>query len=184
MGVLVIGYGNPLRQDDGLGWHVAERLRARTMVGVDVVASHQLAPELAEAISRAELVVFVDARHGTEPGRVTLQTTVASSEKVAFSHFLLPGQLLGLAGALYGVCPPAWTITVDGESFWARTRSHTSRPGHCPDRSAADLRAGRRPPRGAHGLERKSRQGLPILLSTNPVFLLPLRSLSHAARPT
>ena len=23
---LVIGYGNPLRSDDGVGWHVAERL--------------------------------------------------------------------------------------------------------------------------------------------------------------
>ena len=25
--VLIIGYGNPLRGDDGFGWHAAERLR-------------------------------------------------------------------------------------------------------------------------------------------------------------
>ena len=25
-GVLVVGYGNALRTDDGLGWHAAERL--------------------------------------------------------------------------------------------------------------------------------------------------------------
>src|SRR5580704_15594719 len=49
---LVIGYGNPLRSDDALGWH-ASRLLAQALAGqeVDVITCHQLTPELAEPLS-------------------------------------------------------------------------------------------------------------------------------------
>ena len=61
-GVLVIGYGNALRTDDGIGWHVAERLADDARLdGVMVIQRHQLTPELALDISRADLVVLIDA---------------------------------------------------------------------------------------------------------------------------
>ena len=59
--VLVIGYGNPLRSDAEPGggppssWQLTEGGRT------DVMACHQLTPELAEDVSRAGLVVLVDA---------------------------------------------------------------------------------------------------------------------------
>jgi hydrogenase maturation protease len=71
---LVIGYGNPLRRDDGFGYQVARRLAELLPADrADVIACHQLTPELAEPISRSELVIFVDARQGAEPGRVDWQ---------------------------------------------------------------------------------------------------------------
>jgi hydrogenase maturation protease len=118
MATLVIGYGNPLRQDDGLGWHVAERLCAARLPGVEVVACHQLTPELAEPISRAERVVFVDVREGAVPGRVECRAATLEVEAdLAFSHHLLPGALLQLARELYGTCPPSWVVTIDGAAF-------------------------------------------------------------------
>jgi hydrogenase maturation protease len=118
MAALVIGYGNPLRQDDGLGWEVAARLRAEDLPGVDVVACHQLTPELAEPISRAERVIFVDICQGAEPGRVKCRPlTPDSAAELAFSHQVRPGALLHLARELYGACPPAWVVTVDGAAF-------------------------------------------------------------------
>ena len=61
-GVLVVGYGNPLRSDDGIGWHAARLLATDPRLDrARVLTRHQLAPELAEDVSRASLVVLVDA---------------------------------------------------------------------------------------------------------------------------
>lgn len=126
MVALVIGYGNPLRQDDSLGWHVAERLIAEGLPAVDVLTCHQLTPELAERISRTECVVFVDARAGPAAGRMACRAVAPHAAGSAFSHHVAPGALLMLARALYGACPPAWVVTVDGAWF-----------GHGPDLSPA-----------------------------------------------
>ena len=55
---LVIGYGNSLRGDDGAGPYAARLLQnMNDEGGWDIVACHQLTPELAETISRASLVI-------------------------------------------------------------------------------------------------------------------------------
>ena len=65
---LIIGYGNPLRGDDGLGWQVASELAKCVDALISVVAVHQLTPELAEPVSDADLVIFVDSSCDGEPG--------------------------------------------------------------------------------------------------------------------
>jgi hydrogenase maturation protease len=115
----VIGYGNPLRGDDGLGWHVAQQLGAELPSDeVAVIAAHQLTPELAEPVGRAALAVFVDAREGPEPGRVRCETIAPVAEaSLSFSHDLDPPTVLALTRALYGSEPPALLISVDGADF-------------------------------------------------------------------
>ncbi len=55
---LIIGYGNVLRSDDGIGWHVAERLAADARFDdVTILQRHQLTPELALDVSRDRLEV-------------------------------------------------------------------------------------------------------------------------------
>ena len=120
---LVIGYGNPLRADDGLGWVVAQRLRQelgedRHCGEVVVLAEHQLTPELAEPISRAQLVIFVDVREGDAPGRVECRRVVPTGDgALAFSHDVDPASLVQMARLLYGVCPAALVVSVDGAEF-------------------------------------------------------------------
>src|SRR5579863_2441204 len=65
---LIIGIGNPLRGDDGLGWRAVESLRQiASLQEVETVTCHQLTPEMAESVSRAERVVFIDAYVGSPP---------------------------------------------------------------------------------------------------------------------
>jgi hydrogenase maturation protease len=59
--LLVIGYGNTLRGDDGVGPRVAEAVERLQLPGVRTLICQQLSPEHAEMISQAERVVFVDA---------------------------------------------------------------------------------------------------------------------------
>jgi len=117
--VLIIGYGNPLRADDGVGWRMACRLGELVRdEPFEVLAVHQLTPELAEPISRAELVIFVDASHNGLPGswkceRLVLNTALAST----LAHHFTPASLLGYAQAVFQASPPALVVSVAGESF-------------------------------------------------------------------
>ena len=117
--LLILGYGNPLRGDDGVGWHAAQRLLERSAeLNADVMSCHQLTPELAEAVSRAERVIFIDARVGPAPGAVEVSEVAAGAPELpTFSHHLDPSTLVALAQRLYGRAPEAWILTVAGESF-------------------------------------------------------------------
>ena len=115
--VLVIGIGNPLRSDDGLGWAVAEQLSARTDENLRVLKVHQLTPELAEAISEVDLAIFVDAgAHGT-PGALTCDPVSVSEADLRFSHDVTPATLIQLARTLYGKAPLAYLVCVAGKTF-------------------------------------------------------------------
>ncbi len=77
-GVLVIGYGNSLRADDGAGPRVAELLEADPRLGgAVIVAVHQLSPELADDLRSAGLVVLVDATTDAAPGAVVVRPVEA-----------------------------------------------------------------------------------------------------------
>lgn len=110
---LVIGYGNTLRGDDGVGWSVADRLAADPRLsGVDVLRSHQLTPEFALDVSRASAVVFVDATVSGPAGRVNVAALDPVAGGTASSHHMAPETLLALSQALYGAQPPAWLVSV------------------------------------------------------------------------
>jgi hydrogenase maturation protease len=118
-GVLVIGYGNPLRGDDGLGWYVAELLADDPRLhGAQVLRLHQLVPELAENVSRASLVVLVDAAEDGDPGSVSVRRVRPRPPAPAtWSHHLDPETLAELAEALYGASPPMVLVTVAAGSL-------------------------------------------------------------------
>lgn len=115
--VLIIGYGNPLRSDDGVGWRVAQKVSSEApRADVRVMAAQQLTPEMAEDASRVERVLFVDAARAGTPGSVRCEEIVAS-EAGAHTHELSPGLVLGLAKELYGRSPRAFLLTIAGENF-------------------------------------------------------------------
>lgn len=117
---LILACGNPLRGDDGLGgWMAAQVQEKFTSSQVEVVASHQFTPELAEPISTADTVIFLDCSAKEEAGKVSLQV-MAPAEKLPrlISHHMHPASLLRLSQELYGRVPRlAYLITVGGKSF-------------------------------------------------------------------
>jgi len=110
---LILGLGNPLRADDGFGWRLAERLaEAELPAGVEVIAYHQLTPELAEMLRGVALVIFLDVEIGVPPGVVRSVPVTPASSAEAFSHQLNPAALLALARQLYGQAPAAYAVSV------------------------------------------------------------------------
>ena len=113
--ILVLGFGNTLRSDDGAGVALAEKLVVHWLaqgVGVQFLTTTQLLPELAAFIAQEEVkaVVFVDM--GIQIAKVELDSTSPS-----LGHHLDPTTLLVYAHLLYGRTPRAWLVTIPGQDF-------------------------------------------------------------------
>jgi hydrogenase maturation protease len=118
LATLVVGYGNPLRGDDGVGWRVVEKLVGVAKGAVTGLAVHQLTPELAEQISEADLVIFVDASYEGEPGTWRwLPIKLTSTAAQAVGHYFAPENLLNYVKAVYQAEPTALMISVPAGSF-------------------------------------------------------------------
>ena len=118
-GVLVVGYGNGLRTDDGIGPAVAARLAGDPRLAEsDVRSMHQLTPELAFDASRVSLLVLVDAAADVAAGEVVVRHL--DPERVvgqAMTHHLDPAGLVGLAQELWGAAPPVVVVSVGVSSL-------------------------------------------------------------------
>jgi hydrogenase maturation protease len=121
--VLIIGYGNPLRGDDGLGWHAAQQLSSQlNSPDVRVIACHQLTPEFAEDISRTDRVLFIDAARDLPAGEMRCEPVLPrvaeqAVRPISYSHHLSPSTLLDVSRELYGSSARAFLISVGGEEF-------------------------------------------------------------------
>ena len=108
---LVIGYGNTLRHDDGVGPKVAEAVEALQLPDVRTLVCAQLSPEHAEPISRARLVIFVDAAVDA-PAEVQLRKLEPSQSSQLMAHAADPRTMLALARDVFGHAPEAWWLTI------------------------------------------------------------------------
>jgi len=108
---VVIGIGNPLRQDDGLGWRAAGLLEAKLKTGAAAIhVCHQLTPEFAAKLANTSLAIFLDASVDQPPGE-TRQLQIQPDGQYTNSHHLTPQKLLSLTRDVYGAAPPAVLIS-------------------------------------------------------------------------
>jgi hydrogenase maturation protease len=127
--VLVIGYGNELRRDDAVGPRVARAVVGWERPGLKGLAVHQLTPELAELVSLASRVIFVDAGLDNH-GLLEVRAIRPLEESSAWGHTSDPRWLLALAQAVYGRCPPAWLIAIPvADLGYGDSLSETARSG-------------------------------------------------------
>ncbi len=109
--LLVIGYGNTLRQDDSVGPRVVERIEALHLPGVRTLICAQLSPEHAESLAHARVAVFVDAAKDA-PRHVRLQPVKPGATTQLMAHAAEPATMLALARAVYGRAPQAWLLPI------------------------------------------------------------------------
>jgi len=120
--ILLIGYGNPLRRDDGAGPALAGMLEAGGgRNDLRVIMSHQLVPELAQDLAAADVtaVLFLDASVSGCSGdtAVSIQSLAGVGPSPVLGHHFSPAELLCYAGLLRGAALPAWQITIPGIDF-------------------------------------------------------------------
>lgn len=115
--VTVVGYGNPLRSDDGVAWQLVEHLRQVLPEAIRIICVQQLTPELAEDVALSDLVIFLDASSKGTPDTVHCEPVFSQPDELRFSHHLTPSELLTLSDRLYSATPRAFLISVQAECF-------------------------------------------------------------------
>lgn len=114
--VLLIGYGNPGRCDDGLGPALAGELEKLNIPGVTVDANYQLSVEDAEAVANHKVVVFADA-DTTGPEPFSFRAIRPRSYLSFSSHSLDPPAVLALAQELFGAKTEGYLFGIRGYAF-------------------------------------------------------------------
>lgn len=118
MKILLYGYGNPGRQDDGLGNEFINRMeefvhQADLKHEFSFDSNYQLNIEDAEEISGNDLVLFIDASE--EEIDDFCFSKVDKSTAVSFTtHAASPGYVVSLCRDLFGKAPPAWLLHIKG----------------------------------------------------------------------
>ncbi len=133
--ILIIGYGNPDREDDGVAWHILQKLAHHfnqsitTMDGLefdhqsghvsspDLAFALQLTPEMAEVLAQYHHVCFIDAHTGAYPEEIRLVHLEPGYQSSPFTHHLTAESCLSLAQTLYGHAPDGLLVSIRGYSF-------------------------------------------------------------------
>ena len=117
MKTLVIGYGNALRGDDGVGAEVAEQLEALAFAEVDVRIAVQLQIECAREWADYDRVIVVDAALEGPPVSWERVRATDGCGGEGGTHHMEPGALVGLARRLYGRAPVVYRWRIRGDGF-------------------------------------------------------------------
>lgn len=114
--VLLIGFGNPGRLDDGLGPALAEKIEKLNIPGVTVDSNYQLTVEDAAYVAENDIVIFADASiNGKEP---FIFTRVDPKKDISFTtHSIDPESVLGLSRELFHAETEGYILGIRGYDF-------------------------------------------------------------------
>jgi hydrogenase maturation protease len=112
---LIIGYGNPGRQDDGIGPAFIDTFPEESNK-IALQSNYQLTVEDALELKNYEQVIFVDASiNCNEPFH--LEEITATNNSGFGSHSLTPHALIQLCQTLYQHSPAAYILAIRGYEF-------------------------------------------------------------------
>jgi len=115
--ILIYGYGNPGREDDGLGIAFAEKLESwaneNSIKNISFDSNYQLNIEDAEKVSQYDLVIFADA--STEDIPDFCISLLDGTKNVSFTtHAASPGYVVYLCQDLFQKDPKAYLLHLKG----------------------------------------------------------------------
>lgn len=116
---LIICIGNEIRSDDSAALYLKNEFEKFHIENVEILAVHQLTPELAEFISHYNKVIFVDA--SIEPIQKPILRKLCIKEPKNFenttTHFISPETLILITKTLYEKIPEAYLLSIPAVNF-------------------------------------------------------------------
>ncbi|MFN8265421.1 MAG: hydrogenase maturation protease [Chitinophagaceae bacterium] len=97
---LLLGIGNPLRSDDGVGAFICSQLEVVQQPGLVVQTTQQLQTEFIEEFLKYDRVLVIDA--SVTANEVKIERVQASGTAVASSHHMTLSLMAALSQQVYG----------------------------------------------------------------------------------
>ena len=97
---LLLGIGNPLRSDDGVGSFICSKIEALQLPDAVVQTTQQLQTEFIEEFLNYERVLVIDA--SVTANEVKIERVQASGTTVASSHHMNLSLMAALSQQVYG----------------------------------------------------------------------------------
>lgn len=114
--VLLIGYGNPGRLDDGLGPALAEAIAHKEFKNVTVDSNYQLTVEDAAEVAQHDVAIFADASVNSEEP-FTFRPITPKTVNTFSSHSIEPEIVLGFARDLFRAKTKGYALAIRGYEF-------------------------------------------------------------------
>ena len=120
--ILIYGYGNPGRQDDGIGAQfvemVDEWIKTEQLYFISTDCNYQLNIEDAATIADFDIVLFVDASVVEDLVDYKLETIEPNDATIEFTmHAVSTSFVVDLCQKLYGKTPHAYVLHVKAYEF-------------------------------------------------------------------
>lgn len=129
---LIVGYGNPDREDDGVAWHILMGIAKIFNIStpdqiydgffpegraLDLWLNLQLMPEMAEEMVPYQRICFVDAHTGAVPNDIYWHPIISQFQNSPLTHHLTPDSIVSLLEHGYNHKPEAVLLSVRGFQF-------------------------------------------------------------------
>jgi hydrogenase maturation protease len=129
---LLIGYGNPDREDDGVAWHILRGVAdffgviIPDILDEDLITVNknlhflfdlQLIPEMTYDMAQYSRICFVDAHTGALESDLNIQTLDRKFQNSPLTHHMTPQTILAILDQTFNHKPEAILVSVRGYQF-------------------------------------------------------------------
>ncbi len=129
---LIMGYGNPDREDDGVAWYILLKLAAAFNLPIpvgpeigfipegryfDILFDMQLMPEMAEEMLGYERICFIDAHTGALEADLNWQPIEPVFQNSPLTHHMTPQSVVSILEQVYHEKPETILVSVRGYQF-------------------------------------------------------------------
>lgn len=130
--ILILGFGNPDRQDDGVAWHVLRELMVSYSLpkpetldiddflpdnSVHFLFQLQLLPEIADDLNKYARAVFIDAHTGAVPLNINVTEVKPEFQNSPLTHHLTANSLLAISQKIHNTHPNSILVSIRGYEF-------------------------------------------------------------------
>ncbi len=120
--ILIYGYGNPGRQDDGLGARFVELIdkwiKEEKLENISTDCNYQLNIEDAAVIAEYDTVIFIDASVVEDVEQFRLETIEPNAATIEFTmHAVSTAYVVDLCRKIYGKTPEAYVLHIKAYEF-------------------------------------------------------------------
>lgn len=112
----IVGIGNPLRSDDGVGAYVCQLMEEKNLPDVTLITTQQLDIGMTEDFTKFDRVIFVDASLKNET--ISFHPlSLENNQPQSFSHQINAAMLVSLAQQLYSTNTRFYICAIGANNF-------------------------------------------------------------------